>query len=75
MNEAETRADYIDPALAAAGWGVVEASCIRREYKITQGRLEGMGRRGKSLTADYVLVYRNTSLAVVEAKAWDEELT
>jgi type I restriction enzyme R subunit len=24
MNEAETRADYIDPALKAAGWGVVE---------------------------------------------------
>jgi hypothetical protein len=32
MNEAETRADYIDPALKAAGWGVVEASRIRREY-------------------------------------------
>jgi len=26
MNEAETRADYIDPALAAAGWGVVDGS-------------------------------------------------
>ena len=24
MNEAETRAEYIDPALKAAGWGVVE---------------------------------------------------
>ena len=23
MNEAETRADHIDPALKAAGWGVV----------------------------------------------------
>lgn len=23
MNEAETRADYIDPALKAAGWGVM----------------------------------------------------
>ena len=23
MNEAETRAEYIDPALKAAGWGVV----------------------------------------------------
>ena len=32
MNEAETRAEYIDPALKAAGWGVVEASRIRREY-------------------------------------------
>jgi type I restriction enzyme, R subunit len=75
MNESETRAEYIDPALAAAGWGVVEGSRIRREYAITQGRLEGLGRRGKSLTADYVLIYRNTKLAVVEAKAWDEPLT
>src|SRR5271157_2420974 len=75
MNEAETRAEHIDPALAAAGWGMVEGSRIRREYPITLGRLEGHGRRGKPLTADYVLIYRNTKLAVVEAKAWDEPLT
>jgi type I restriction enzyme, R subunit len=75
MNEAETRAEHIDPALRAAGWGVVEGSSIRREYPITLGRLEGLGRRGKALTADYVLIYRNTKLAVVEAKAWDEALT
>ena len=31
MNEAETRAEHIDPALAAAGWGLVEGSRIRRE--------------------------------------------
>jgi len=75
MNEAETRAEHIDPALKAAGWGVVEGSRIRREFPITLGRIEGHGRRGKPLTADYVLIYRNTKLAVVEAKAWDEELT
>ncbi|NNJ84560.1 MAG: DEAD/DEAH box helicase family protein [Gammaproteobacteria bacterium] len=75
MNEAETRAEYIDPALAAAGWGVVEGSRIRREYPITLGRLEGFGQRGKALLADYVLIYRNTKLGVVEAKAWDEKLT
>jgi type I restriction enzyme R subunit len=75
MNEAETRAEYIDPALKAAGWGVVEGSRIRREYPITLGRLEGHGRRGKPLIADYILIYRNTKLAVVEAKAWDEPLT
>ena len=75
MNEAETRAAHIDPALRAAGWGVVEGSSIRREYKITEGRLEGHGRRGKPLIADYVLLYRNTKLAVVEAKAWDAALT
>jgi type I restriction enzyme R subunit len=75
MNEAETRAELIDPALQAAGWGVVDGSRIRREYPITLGRLEGQGRRGKPLTADYVLEYRNTKLAVIEAKAEDEELT
>lgn len=75
MNEAETRAEYIDPALVAAGWGVVQGSRIRREYPITLGRLEGAGKRGKPLTADYVLEYRNTKLAVIEAKAWDKALT
>jgi type I restriction enzyme R subunit len=75
MNEAETRAEHIDPALKAAGWGVAEGSRILREYPITLGRIEGHGRRGKPLIADYVLVYRNHKLAVIEAKAWDESLT
>lgn len=75
MNEAETRAEHIDPALKAAGWGVVDGSRIRREYGITLGRIEGHGKRGKPLTADYVLEYRNTKLAVLEAKPWDAELT
>ena len=75
MNEAETRADHIDPALKAAGWGVVEGSRIRREYEITMGRLEGFGRRAKKLKCDYVLEYRNTKLGIVEAKAWDEAHT
>jgi type I restriction enzyme R subunit len=75
MNEAETRAGHIDPALKAAGWGVTEGSRILREYPITLGRLEGFGRRGKGLCADYILVYRNHKLAVVEAKAFGESLT
>jgi type I restriction enzyme R subunit len=37
MNEAETRAEHIDAARKAAGWGVVEGSRIRREYPITLG--------------------------------------
>jgi type I restriction enzyme R subunit len=74
MNEAETRAEHIDPSLKAAGWGVVEGSRIRREV-ITPGRIEGKGRRGKGLAADYVLVHRNRKLAVLEAKAWDKPLT
>ena len=75
MNEAETRAEHIDPALKAAGWGVVDGSRIKREYPITQGRIESHGKQGKALTADYVLIYRNTKLAVIEAKAWNEALT
>ena len=75
MNEAETRAELIDPLLVAAGWGVVEGSRIRREFPIAPGRIEGGGRRGKSLIADYVLSYRNTDLAVVEAKADSLPLT
>jgi type I restriction enzyme R subunit len=75
MNEAETRAEHIDPALKAAGWGVVEGSRVLREYPITPGRIEGVGRRSKPLIADYALVYRNRKLAVIEAKGWDEALT
>ncbi len=78
MNEAETRAEYIDPALKAAGWGVVDGSRVLREHGITLGRLQGAGGRGaraKGEIADYVLVYRNTKLAVIEAKAWDKPAT
>jgi type I restriction enzyme, R subunit len=71
MNEAETRAEYIDPALAEAGWGVIDGSRIRREYIISPGRIEGQGRRAKPEIADYVLEYRNHKLGIVEAKAWD----
>ena len=75
MNEAETRAELIDPLLAAAGWGVVPGSRIRREYPITLGRLEGSGKRGKALTADYVLEMWNTKLATMEAKARDKAVS
>ncbi len=68
MNEAETRAELIDPALAAAGWGVMDGSRTRREV-IAPGRLTGSGKRAEAKSADYVLVYRNTKLAAVEAKA------
>ena len=84
MNEAETRAEHIDPALQRAGWGVVEGSRVLREHGITLGRLQpgvgsggkgGQSARAKAEIADYVLVYRNTKLAVIEAKAWDKPLT
>ncbi len=40
MNEAETRAEHVDPALKAAGRGVVEGSRVLREHGITLGRLQ-----------------------------------
>jgi type I restriction enzyme, R subunit len=74
MNEAETRAELIDPALHAAGWGVVADSRTRREV-IAPGRIMGGGRRASAKAADYVLVYRNTKLAAVEAKAAGKSYT
>jgi len=74
MNEAETIDAYILPALKAAGWGA-DGCRMRREYPITAGRIEGHGKRGKALKADIVLEYRNTKLAVVEAKAMSAALT
>ena len=70
MNEAETRAELIDPALKTAGWGVIEDSRIRREV-IAPGRLVGNGKRAQSDIADYVLVYRGEKLAVIKAKKRD----
>lgn len=71
MNEAETRAELIDPQLTASGWGVVANTKVLREYNITAGKIQTGGGRGKKLTADYVLVYKGVKLAVVEAKSRD----
>jgi type I restriction enzyme, R subunit len=76
MNEAETRAELIDPKLAEAGWGVVEGSKILRERncQITAGRIQAGGKRAKPLIADYILVYKGIKLGVVEAKARNLEV-
>jgi len=74
MNEAETRAELIDPKLKACGWGVVEGSKILREYHITAGKIQTGGVRAKKLTADYVLVYKGIKLATVEAKSDEQEV-
>lgn len=73
-NEAETRAELIDPLLASAGWGVVEGSKILREHHITQGRIQVGQVRAKGEIADYVLVYKNQKIAVIEAKAENLEV-
>lgn len=75
MNETETRAELIDPALKAAGWGVVEGSRIRMDFPINKGRLIGHGQRSRPDKADYVLQYKNRNLAVIEAKSRDKHYT
>jgi type I restriction enzyme R subunit len=74
-NEAETRAELIDPVLAAVGWGQVDGSRVAREYVIAPGRILGAGRPQQRLILDYLMLYRNRKLAVVEAKAEDKPLT
>ncbi|EKD44178.1 MAG: hypothetical protein ACD_71C00218G0003 [uncultured bacterium (gcode 4)] len=68
MNESETRAEYIDPKLKASGWGETDGSKILREFRITPGKIQTGGTRGKPEIADYVLVYNGQKIAIVEAK-------
>jgi type I restriction enzyme, R subunit len=71
MNESETRAEYIDPMLKASGWGEIEESKVLREFRITDGKIQVGGKRSKPEIADYILVYKNRKIAVIEAKAVD----
>jgi type I restriction enzyme R subunit len=75
MNEADTRANLIDPALKAAGWGDVGKGKILREFVIAPGRIEGHGKKRTLVKADYVLVYRRHQLAIVEAKSDEFSVT
>jgi type I restriction enzyme R subunit len=75
MNEAETRAEYIDPKLKESGWGEVEGSKVHREFHITDGKIQTGGTRGKPEIADYILVYKNRKIGVIEAKAENIEAT
>ncbi|MBU2233945.1 DEAD/DEAH box helicase family protein [Patescibacteria group bacterium] len=75
MNEAETRAEYIDPKLKESGWGEIEGSKVHREFHITDGKIQTGGTRGKPEIADYILVYKNRKIGVIEAKAENLEAT
>ena len=68
LTESDTRAQYIDPALANSGW---EGHLVRREFQITAGRIIGAGKRAEPSIADYLLEYKGKRLAVIEAKKWD----
>lgn len=65
QGEADTRANYIDPALAAAGW---EIGQVIREYYFTDGRKLAAGQRGTRCFVDYLLHSDNQHLAIIEAK-------
>jgi len=74
MNEAETRAELIDPKLKESGWGIIEGSKILREYQITIGKLQTGAGRAKPLISDYILVYKGRKLAPIEAKSDIQEV-
>ena len=74
MNEAETRAELIDPKLKASGWGAAEGSKVHREYHVTAGKIQVGGKRAKPLIADYVLSYKGRKLAAIEAKSNELEV-
>lgn len=76
MNEADTRAELIDPKLLAAGWKTDSATGVRvrREYQINDGEIRAGGIRTGKLIADYILEYKNIKLAVIEAKSDELEV-
>ncbi len=71
-SEADTRANYIDPALKAAHW---QPGNIIREHYFTDGRKLAGGVRGRRCFVDYLLHKDNRYLAVVEAKKESEHPT
>ena len=73
-NEADTRADLIDPKLKQDGWSEVEGSHIRRE-EICPGRIMTGSKRGTKVISDYVLTYQGRKLAAIEAKKEDLSYT
>jgi type I restriction enzyme R subunit len=64
-SEADTRANFIDPALASSGW---ESQQIVREYYFTDGRKLAGNQRGSRCFVDYLLHCESQHLAIIEAK-------
>lgn len=65
-SESDTRSKLIDPSIKDSGW--LESNIVR-EYYFTDGRKLIGGKRGKRYFVDYLLTYKNTNLAIIEAKA------
>ncbi len=70
FSEADTKAKLITPQLVESGWG---ENYIVREYYFTDGRKLIGNKRGKRYFVDYLLSYKNTNLAIVEAKSEDKD--
>lgn len=68
ISEADTRAKFIDPEIQKSGW----EDFIIREHYFTDGRKLIGGKRGKRLFVDYLLKYKSTNLAIIEAKRLDK---
>lgn len=69
-SETDTRVNLIDPMLYQSGWN---NNHIVREHFFTEGRKLIGNKRGKRYFVDYLLIYKNTHLAIIEAKAEDKD--
>ena len=77
MNESDTRLKKIDPALKAAGWGVVEGSDIfteQRAYQVAPGRIVRKAKRNPD-KIDYLLTYKGVKLGIIEAKSDEKDVS
>jgi type I restriction enzyme R subunit len=69
-SESDTRSKLIDPCIKQSEW--LESNIVR-EYYFTDGRKLIGGKRGKRYFVDYLLTYKNTNLAIIEAKAQSKD--
>ena len=67
-SESDTRANYIDPQLKNSNY---KAENIKREYYFTDWRKSLNNKRWVRKFADYLLKYKWTNLAIIEAKKED----
>jgi len=68
MTEADTETFKIEPKLKKAGWNIIPTSRFTKNFSITLGEIRSDGKRKLPKKADYVLIYKNRKLAVIEAK-------
>ena len=69
-SESDTRVKLIDPKIKESSWS---ENNIVREYFFTDGRKLIGNKRGKRYFVDYLLTYKNTNLAIIEAKAQSKD--